>query len=1027
MSDPNRRPRGNPNMRPGAPSVNPSGKARLDAAEAEYRARVDALSARWDTWQNLVTGAGVVGVDKRAAQGFAYSPISPTQGREMWLGDDIAARIVEELPSEALRQGWEIKVGDDAPPPPPKPPGAAGAPPAIGQATEKNKLADQEDKPPLQDRARRADAFEGENTSQPATEADAPKEEPKRVGPNGEELPGNDPKEIQEWLTERLKKLGVKKKLWDAGCHERATGGSALLLGAQDGSTDLRQPLNLETVRSFDWLTLVEAEEITPAAWYTNPMAEKYGEVEVWRLNTSSPGNPGPTSEKSRITTSVEVHETRLIHFPGIKVSRRVQNQQNGHGDNVFTRVWQVLQDFNGAYGSAGTLVHDFAQAVWGIKGLAELVAMDKNDIFKKRVSGMEHARSTLRATVIDAEGETFERKATPVTGLPELLDRFERRLAAATGMPLTRLMGMSPGGLNATGESDQAFFYDKVKTYQEERLQPALERIIEILLRVAGAKVDSWSIEWNALWQPTEKEKAEVRKIYMEIDTGYIGLGVYTEQECAVNRFGGDTWSSEMRLDFSARAMAEREEALQTAKAQELEVMKTNAAAKGGPPGAGGEEPDMVEQAGIPRGDAFDPDQERDENGRWTAGGAAAGRAKTSEEKAARTAKNREKASKEGERILAARVRDFKRNTINRTFKAPSIPSPEEEKEIEERGRELNKELSLDVAKHEFEYLERQGAELDALFDEIETRGISGPAVKALNAYRGKAGEAGKQLSNVVRPVTEKFVAHEKAARDIRHAFEFLIVSHEDDESDEDLLDSIGGLEELVSDISVGGGDGVGTLAELASTSRALSHVGNHTSPRDGELERVYEGVHDDLTGAGEEDRQDPPDRPFEERWASFRASVDSLVGNLDTVIEESTALEKTVRNQSKSLEKTYDKAHEEIDEIAEYDENQRKLGDDSPLTYNELRNKGLEAEREARGITMAGLDEIQPKDVTKDLKSARRAIAKLQKAIAKIEASRTTSTRTEPSAKYRGEGRGKTVGQMLEERLAARKAAEE
>ena len=1008
MSDPNRRrPRGNPNMRKGAPSVNPSGRARADAADVETRARIDEITARLDSWQNLLTGAGVSGLDKRTAQAFRYCPITPHQGRELWLGDDIAARIVEEIPGEAVRQGWQLKIGDDAPPPPPKPqapPGTVGELGDDAAATVPKKPA------PFQ----RVDALET---------AEDVESEPERVGAGGTKLPGKDPKELQEWLDERLKKLGVKRKLWEAGCHERATGGCALLIGAQDGATDLRQPLNLDAVRSLDWLTLLEFEEIVPSAWYTDPMADRYGEVEIWRLNASAPGSPGPTSanSSSALVASREVHETRLIVFPGIKVSRRLQTQSTGLGDNVFSRVWVVLQDFNGAYGSAGTLVHDFAQAVWGIKGLAELVAMDKSKVFQNRVRDMELARSTLRATVIDAEGETFERKATPVTGLPELLDRFERRLAAATGMPLTRLMGMSPGGLNATGESDQTFFYDRVKTYQEERLQPALERIIEILLRVAGAEVDSWSIEWCPLWQPTEKEKAEVRKIYMEIDTGYIGLGVYTEQECAVNRFGGDTWSSEMRLDFSARAMAEREEALQTAKAQELEVMKTNAAAKGGPPGAGaGEEPDLVEQAGIPRGDAFDPDQERDENGRWTAGGAAAGRAKTSEEKAARTAKNREKASKEGERILAARVREFKRNTISRTFKAPSIPSPEEEKEIEERGRELNKELALDVAKHEFEYLERQGAELDALFDEIETRGISGPAVKALNAYRGKAGEAGKQLSNVVRPVTEKFVAHEKAARDIRHAFEFLTVSHEDDESDEDLLDSIAGLEELVSDISVGGGDGVGTLAELASTSRALSHVGNHTSPRDGELDRVYEGVHDYLTGAGEEDRQDPPDRPFEERWASFRASVDSLVGNLDTVIEESTALEKTVRNQSKSLEKTYDKAHEEIDEIADYDENQRKLGDDSPLTYNELRNKGLEVEREARGITMAGLDEIQPKDVTKDLKSARRAIAKLQKAIAKIEASRTT--RTEPSAKYRGEGRGKTVGQMLEERRAAR-----
>ena len=970
MSDPNRRrPRGNPNMRKGAPSVNPSGRARADAADVETRARIDEITARLDSWQNLLTGAGVSGLDKRTAQAFKYCPITPHQGRELWLGDDIAARIVEEIPGEAVRQGWQLKIGDEAAPPPPKPKAPPGA---VGEL----------------------DAVAAPQKPAPFQRVD---------GAGGTKLPGKDPKELQEWLDERLKKLGVKRKLWEAGCHERATGGCALLIGAQDGATDLRQPLNLDAVRSLDWLTLLEFEEIVPSAWYTDPMADRYGEVEIWRLNASAPGSPGPTSAQSTsaLVASREIHETRLIVFPGIKVSRRLQTQSTGLGDNVFSRVWAVLQDFNGAYGSAGTLVHDFAQAVWGISGLAELVAMDKSKVFQNRVRDMELARSTLRATVIDAEGETFERKATPVTGLPELLDRFERRLAAATGMPLTRLMGMSPGGLNATGESDQTFFYDKVKTYQEERLQPALERIIEILLRVAGAEVDSWSIEWCPLWQPTEKEKAEVRKIYMEIDTGYIGLGVYTEQECAVNRFGGDTWSSEMRLDFSARAMAEREEALQTAKAQELEVMQSNALAKGGPPGAK-PEPDMVEQAGIPRGDAFDPDQERDGNGMWTAGGASAGRAKTPEEKAARTAKHREKANKEGERVLQARVEAFKRNAAIHVLRKPNgmfDVTPEEDKELEERGRELNKDIALDAAKNEFEYLEREAAETDRIFDEIEKRGIKGPAVKSLNEYKAKAGEVGKALDRGVREVHEKLLAAQQAHHELSVLGENLFDPDED-------RDDVTELEMLADEIDMDavseggiGEDERRSLASIAGSARTLSHIGNGTTPRDVEIDRLADNLM--------EEPGDAVDIPasFEKRVEAMRAATERLAAALDAGAVASAAFEKDFKAQVKLLDKAHTGA---VSELSEHDLN------DDPLV-----GQALEHEEEARGLTMAELDEYDPREITRGFKSARKAVEKVRKSLAKIPALR--------AAKSEKFTQGRTGLEEAKARLAARKAAEE
>src|SRR5690606_36742543 len=156
---------------------------------------------------------------------------------------------------------------------------------------------------------------------------------------------------------------------------------------------------------------------------------------------------------------------------------------------------------------------------IWKIKGLAEIVSLDKNEELANRIAAMELARSIVRATVIDSEGEEFERKQTPVSGLPELLDRLATRLAAAADMPVTLLMGQSPAGLNATGESDIRFFYDRISAAQELEIKPKIEHLVRLLLKShdgpsKGKEPDKWSVEFSPLWQQSEKEIAETRKI---------------------------------------------------------------------------------------------------------------------------------------------------------------------------------------------------------------------------------------------------------------------------------------------------------------------------------------------------------------------------------------------------------------------------------------------------------------------------------------------------------------------------------
>ena len=56
---------------------------------------------------------------------------------------------------------------------------------------------------------------------------------------------------------------------------------------------------------------------------------------------------------------------------------------------------------------------------------------------------------------MLDKELEDFDRVAIQFAGLADLMDKYQARLAMLGDIPMTRWANTSPGGLNATGESD--------------------------------------------------------------------------------------------------------------------------------------------------------------------------------------------------------------------------------------------------------------------------------------------------------------------------------------------------------------------------------------------------------------------------------------------------------------------------------------------------------------------------------------------------------------------------------------------
>lgn len=354
-----------------------------------------------------------------------------------------------------------------------------------------------------------------------------------------------------------LDSFDLRSKLEEALDWARLYGGSGLILGIKDSEGKAEEPLDLDKIADVEYFTVMQRYELDPVTPVNGDVtSQNFGLPDAYRLNPRTDATAGENQES---INHIPVHWTRIIRFEGDKLARSKFRQNNYWHASVFVRLVNALRNFHGAHDSLAVLIQDFAQAIYKISDLADIVSgKDGLELISTRLEAVNKGRSVLGAVLI-GEGEEFERKSTPLTGIEHLMSNINSRLVAATDMPHTILLGESPSGLGATGDSEKRDWYDYVKAQQQKKLRPALERILKVIFHskkgpTKGVEPDDWEIEFNPLWQPTQKEAVETRKTQADMDKIYLETGVLAPEEVAVNRFSQGVYSHETTIETDNR-----------------------------------------------------------------------------------------------------------------------------------------------------------------------------------------------------------------------------------------------------------------------------------------------------------------------------------------------------------------------------------------------------------------------------------------------------------------------------------------
>ena len=222
------------------------------------------------------------------------------------------------------------------------------------------------------------------------------------------------------------------------------------------------------------------------------------------------------------------IHASRVIRFDGIAPSADDGYDTYDYDWGVSDLVPAILaiQQDQALATAAAHLAQVASIPVLGVEGLRETMAGDLSGEASAADIGeqVNEMMSIFRLLMLDKGSEEFNRVAVSFGGLDKVQERFERRVAAAGDIPITRFWGASPGGLNATGDSDRENYFEMLMGKRDDALShEKMSRFDEVLARDAGLpEVPSWA--WHPFSEASEgdvatasKTKAEAIKLAVE------------------------------------------------------------------------------------------------------------------------------------------------------------------------------------------------------------------------------------------------------------------------------------------------------------------------------------------------------------------------------------------------------------------------------------------------------------------------------------------------------------------------------
>lgn len=331
-------------------------------------------------------------------------------------------------------------------------------------------------------------------------------------------------------------------------------GNGAILLDLEDGGA-LDEPINYNKLKRINGLFVLNRWAIKPLRIGATT------DHDFYRLGGIAANRMLPSLVGVRALQSV--HRSRVLWFRGEELDDDELMQTGGCDDSVFESILSSFFDYQDSICGAKQMIKDFDIFVHKLEGLLEELAEDGDGeyeaMMEKRLETNDTMRRIHRTQLIDKDKEDLVHSTRQVSGYSDLMTRILDNFLANTELTPAELLGKYPEGMADTGKTEQQNANDRTSRYQAEKFQSNIMDFCEILFRckegpTKGKVPDVYDFVFNLLYPVTPPEQAELQLNYAQIDDINIRNQVYSGDDVAKSRYGGNEFQPNMIIDFKQR-----------------------------------------------------------------------------------------------------------------------------------------------------------------------------------------------------------------------------------------------------------------------------------------------------------------------------------------------------------------------------------------------------------------------------------------------------------------------------------------
>lgn len=308
-------------------------------------------------------------------------------------------------------------------------------------------------------------------------------------------------------INEEIRRTDLRQTILRGLRWGRLYGGAAGIIMVSGQEDDMSLPLDINAVTpgSFRGLYIVDRwSGIYPSFQLVEDERDPdYGLPEYYEVRDECYGGG-----------SFHVHHSRVLRFTGIEMPYWEQIAEQYWGTSAIEAIYDELIKHDNVAHNIANLTFKANLSVLQVENLDQMFATSTST-HQRRMYAMLSAINTLENSMgirLVNKGDDIQQLQYSFSGLPEVMDSAMMDMAGATAIPVTRLFGRSPAGMNSTGESDEKMYRQTLEQERSVHISPVLQRLLPIVcLSAIGIFPEGAEFKYPPLIELSMLDKADI------------------------------------------------------------------------------------------------------------------------------------------------------------------------------------------------------------------------------------------------------------------------------------------------------------------------------------------------------------------------------------------------------------------------------------------------------------------------------------------------------------------------------------